>query len=200
MVRSFRRSVRHGLLVLSSLCIGVVACVPDPDVVSTLVTPEASTLNLKPVHGCLEGRYKGTFNDSTADGATQVFHLSGDIEFRLERSGSGEFLHVAGAQLTGNSDQGYHFSADIVSSVDGGGGDCREGSFTVYLAHGVFYAPFADVLVPVPFYGTVEGDYQADKKTFVGTWKVYLTNSAPPRDEQANPQSQGTWQALWHGT
>jgi hypothetical protein len=175
------------------------ACATRADVVatgktSTSVSDAAGDGTFGRLPGrCYAGLYEGTFSNSPDPNEPSLILASGFIRFSLIQSNSGEYYTVdTGAQLAGTSDQGYAFTADIDTRVDGGGGGCREGEFSVVLANGRFYTPGTDANAGYKFYGNVDGSYNAEHQNFDGKWKAYLN----PGD--TSPISQGRWQAMLH--
>jgi hypothetical protein len=182
------------------------ACAVTPDVVATNQTlKDASAPFVTPISGCYAGLYRGRFNNSPT--LPSLFPVTGEIEFRLVPSG-GEFLTVeSGAKLSGRSDQGNQFFADIDDSVDGGRGGCYEGQFQVELTHGKYYPAGEDAASGYDFFGTVEGSYQSEEGdrnaarrpgAFFGTWKTFSPLLQPAPGQPPTPISQGDWQALWY--
>jgi hypothetical protein len=171
--------------------IGCATRSPDVVVMKTKAASSAdgSTIKSPPVfEPCRAGHYKG-FMNSIPDPNGWPVQFTGDIEFSLVESLSGEFVVLKDySNLNGTGANGATFSAMIP-----GGNSCVDGSFHTKLEMGEYR--LTKDTAPIRFEGSIDGTYNAKFTAFTGNWTSSLHLSA--ENDASVLVVNGLWAATW---
>jgi hypothetical protein len=187
--------MRQGKVWVRAACVATLgclatACSSGPDVVATS-KPAAAVdpyLAVRTLSGCKAGRYSGLAITVATDGGP-IVPFTGVIDFLLVESKKGDVLVLSDAKLMGTTTTGGgDFTADVV-----GGGGCSEGAFGAKLVEGVFPLGVLPDGGPstVGFDGKIDGTYDAQGRSFSGTWSALLAF------KPIGLPVGGNWVAVW---